>query len=121
MLVVLDGCATSRPANDVSDEKLCLYVRDIRNYQPFDDKHVLIEARSKKYYLVTMVIRCDGLAFAQGIGIEGSMSRVCNDGLGTISFRDPHQGVRRCRIAKIEPVADADAARAPIAERESSD
>jgi hypothetical protein len=111
------GCA-STPAQDESrGERFCLKVREIKSYTALDTRHVLVKARVSDYYLFTLDYSCDGLAFAQGMAVEGRVNQVCDDGFGSLTYRDSSRGVRRCTILAIDPVKDADAAKALIAER----
>ena len=116
-LLFSTGCATSGSREDTGGERFCLKVRQITSYTALDARHVLVKARMSEYYLFTLDWSCDGLAFAEGIAVEGTVNEVCDDGFGSLAYRDPSRGVRRCTIRAIEAVKDADAARALIAER----
>lgn len=116
-LFLAAGCASTPTQDEASGERFCLKVREIKSYTALDTRHVLVKARVSDYYLFTLDYSCDGLAFAQGMAVEGTVNQVCDDGFGSLTYRDSSRGVRRCTILTIDPVKDADAARALIAER----
>jgi len=116
-LLLAVGCASTPKQVESGGERFCLKVREIKSYSALDTRHVLVKARVSDYYLFTLDFSCDGLAFAQGIAVEGTVNQVCDDGFGSLTYRDSSTGVRRCTILAIDPVKDADAARALIAER----
>lgn len=108
-----DNAAEDRTAEE---PEVCFSRRSVRNFDALSDEHVFIEERRKEYFLLTMRNRCHGLRYAQGIGINDTMSRICSDGFGEIIYRDGGR-MQRCRIGTIERVQNKDEAKATIAER----
>ena len=71
----------------------------IDNWVEIDDYHLILTSRRHQHYLLTMLTRCPGLAFAQGIGVEtltGSITR--QDSIVVASMRGEQV---RCRIKEI--------------------
>lgn len=112
-----DGHAT-KPADEQSNEKVCIHTNLIRNFDGLDDEHVFVEERSKRFFLLTTRHRCNGLRNAQAIGFKDTTSRICSGGFGEIVFRERGIGPNTCRIETIERVENKDEARAIIDERE---
>jgi len=115
VVVGLGGCVSSRPASEtLNEERVCVNIRQINSYAALDDQHVFVKVTGRDNYLLTVENVCSGLTFARGIAISDKMSRVCGDGFGILVFMHPGVGSKRCRILKIETVADKDAAQALI-------
>lgn len=104
------GCAGNQPPRNPAAERVCVLVRDIHDFDPIDDQHLVVEARLDRFYLLT-VEGCSGLSFARGISIAGRSSEICGDGFDWLSFEDPGVGLKRCRVTRIQPVEDLEAAR----------
>jgi hypothetical protein len=82
-----------------------------------DDGHAFVKVSAGTFYLFTVEERCSGLKLARTIAIDASSVRVCGDGDSLLSFDYPAVGSMRCRIEKIDPVADMAAALALIDSR----
>lgn len=98
-------------------ERVCIYSRDIDDFDALDDRHVYVEARRDQQYLFTLDTGCFGLRHANVIAISDTTSRVCSNSFGRLTYREMGTGRRYCRIRDIEPVADKDAARALVKAR----
>ncbi|HUF17504.1 MAG TPA: DUF6491 family protein [Thermoanaerobaculia bacterium] len=115
--VVVGSCTTSRPEDGRVAERECVNSQNIYDYDVLDDHHVVVEARSNDYYLLTLQEPCSGLAFARGIAIADAMTRVCGDGSAWVSFDQAIGGSKRCRIIGVERVGDTEEAEAIIQSR----
>ncbi len=113
----LGGCTSGRPEAEPSADRVCVRVRQITSISALSDRHVLVKATGSGYSLFTVDVGCGGLSLARAIAIVEAGQRVCGDGFEFLSFRHPGVGVKRCRIVRIEPVADERAARALIESR----
>ena len=111
-----EGADVSDPAGDV-----CVYTRRIDNFDGIDDEHLFVEERGNDYYLFTMRRRCSGLRFANGIGIKGTTSRVCGDGLSDVVYRAAGNRIETCGIDDIETVESKEHAEALVEERTPKD
>lgn len=112
------ACTSGQGAPAASTaERVCVKVRQINSFTALDDRHVLVKASASTYSLFTVDQACSGLSFARGIAIAEAGSRVCDDGFDFLAFEHPAAGPRRCRIVKIEPVEDEEAARALLESR----
>lgn len=119
--VVFVGCASRGVDPETPKEpRVCVKISQINSYSALDDQHVYVNVTGKDNYLMTVEGVCSGLTFARGIAVAEMSSRVCGDGAGMIIFNHPGVGSKRCRIVKIEVVADKDAALALI-ESDSGD
>ncbi len=96
-------------------EPACFNVRDINNFDAFEDNFVYVEGRRNQHFLLTMQRSCFGLRQARGIAISNQINRVCSNSFAEITYRD-FNTVMRCRIREVEAVVDKEAARA-LAER----
>ncbi len=96
-------------------EPACFNVRDINNFDAFEDNFVYVEGRRNQHFLLTMQRSCFGLRQARGIAISNQINRVCSNSFAEITYRD-FDTVERCRIREVEAVVDKEAARA-LAER----
>lgn len=94
-------------------------VRDIRDFDALDERHVIVETVGRRLYLFTLQSTCRGLRFARGISVGDGSARVCGDGFDVVRFDDATAGVARCRIMAIDRVDDRDAAIGLIEGRES--
>lgn len=96
----------------------CFDIRQVRDWDALDNRHLYIEVSAKKRYLLTLFSECRGIRFAQAIALSNQTGRVCRSDLGTVTFRDG-QRTARCTIVDIQSVADREAARA-LLEAESA-
>ncbi len=109
--VVEEEISTATPP----PEPACFNVRDINNFDAFEDNFVYVEGRRNQHFLLTMQRSCFGLRQARGIAISNQINRVCSNSFAEITYRD-FNTVMRCRIREVEAVVDKEAARA-LAER----
>ena len=107
---ILMGCASAPPSPGSKDETGCIKRREINAITPLDDQHVFVKVSAERFYLLTVEKGCRGLRLARSLVISDSPIRVCGDGNTLLSFEFPAEGPTRCRIEKIEAVADKDAA-----------
>jgi hypothetical protein len=98
-------------------EKVCIRKAEINVVRALDDEHVGVKLGASRFYLLTVARPCNGLNEARAIAFEGTATRVCDDGSSLLSFEYPTVGPMRCRVERIEPVADMNAARALIESR----
>ncbi len=96
---------------------VCVFTRNISNFDALDNEHVFVQARRDENYLFTLDRGCFGLRSANVIAISDTTSRVCSNSLGRLTYREMGSGLRYCRIRNIEAVADKDAARALVKAR----
>ena len=115
--LALSGCATVTQQNETTADRICVRKDQIHSFNGLDDSHVYVSVRASEHYLFTTDRGCFGLKFARAIGIAEHSTRVCDDGFSFLLFDDPGAGERRCRILKIEKVADEEEARSLIASR----
>lgn len=108
--ILIGACAGTQPPRNSIEERVCVLVRDIHDFDPIDDQHLVVEARLNRYYFLT-VEGCSGLSFARGISIADRSSQICGDGFDWLSFDQPGVGLKRCRVTRIQPVEDLEAAR----------
>lgn len=108
--VFLVGCASAPPARRSTARTDCVNTREINVMSPLDDKHVFVKLGANRNYLFTMEDRCQGLSLARKLVVWEATSRVCADGVSLLAFEHPTVGEMRCRIAKIDAVADKAAA-----------
>jgi Family of unknown function (DUF6491) len=111
------GCASAAPQEGSKPERVCIRKAEINVVRALDDEHVGVKLGASRFYLLTVTKPCDGLSEARAIAFEGTATRVCSDGSSLVSFEYPTVGPMRCRVERIEPVADMNAARELIEAR----
>ena len=107
--LVLAACASGPPARRSASRTTCVNTAEINVMRPLDDRHVFVRLGANHNYLFTMD-PCQGLSLARKLAVWEATSRVCADGVSLLSFEEPTVGEMRCRISKIDPVADMEAA-----------
>ncbi len=112
--VVTAGCAGLQEREQAAADRVCVRIDRIYSFNGLDDHHVYVNVGTSEHYLFSTDEGCFGLRFAEGISIAEALNRVCGDGTSFLAFNHPGAGLMRCRIMKIEPVADEAAARALI-------
>lgn len=120
LLCVSNVAFVSEEGAETSNQEsmTCVNARFIRNFDAITDKHLFVEERSKKYYLITLRTRCFNLQSAHTIAFADSMNIVCSKGFGKILYRDSLSGeLESCHIDTIEKVESKDAAETIVAER----
>jgi hypothetical protein len=115
--LTLAGCAAVTQHDETKSERVCVRKDQIYSFNGLDDSHVYVSVRASEHYLFTTDKGCPGLRFARSIVIADQSARVCDDGFYFLSFDSPGAGERRCRILKIEKVADEEEARSLIDSR----
>lgn len=106
-VLVGSGCASQRMQEGpekADEERVCIKVRQIHSMETVDDYHVLARVSAADYYLITVERGCPGLGFAAGVSLVNPSMRICGDGADFISYQNPEEASRRCRIVKIESV-----------------
>ena len=98
-------------------QQVCLYSRDIDNFDALDNDHVYVETRGDGSYLFTMDRSCFGLRSANVIAVSDTSSRICSTSLARISYREVGAGLQYCRVRDIQVVPDKDGARAIVKSR----
>ena len=112
------ACASAPARRATEGEKVCIDPRDINSIRALDDRHAFVKVRAGHFHLLTVDETCRGMALARSIGIVEATTRVCGDGFSFLAFEEPTVGSMRCRIERIEPVADRNAAEELIRSRE---
>jgi hypothetical protein len=113
------GACASAPARRASEgERVCIDRRDINTIRALDDRHAFVKVRAGHFHLLTVDKTCRGMSLARSIGIMEATTRVCGDGFSFLAFEEPTVGSMSCRIERIEPVADQNAAEELIRSRE---
>jgi hypothetical protein len=108
--LALASCASAPPSPGSSDDRGCINRHEINSITPLDDEHVLAKLSATRFQLFTVDQPCNGLRRARVVTISDATTRVCGDGTALISFNYPAVGPTRCRIRRVEPVADKAAA-----------
>ena len=116
--LVAFGCASVPPRKTTEGEKVCIDRRDINSIRALDDDHAFVKVRAGNFYLLTVDKTCAGMKLARAIAIVEDTTRFCGDGFSFLAFEDPTVGAMRCRVERIEPVADQNAAEELIRSRE---
>lgn len=98
-------------------ERTCIRKREVNAISGLDDRHALARLSAGRFYLLTLDEACRGLALARRLTFDRGETRVCSEGTSLLAFEEPALGAVRCRVERIEPVADRNAARDLIAER----
>jgi hypothetical protein len=105
-------------ANDRSPrERTCITRREINAISALDDRHALARLSAGRLSLLTLDKTCRELRSARKLALERSAHRICSDGTSLLSFEEPGAGPTRCRIEKIESVANKAEALELIASR----
>ena len=132
LLVTLTICvggaiAASAIAQDTTEPKKepkpypeginCVWLPNLRSqyYSLIDDRHLVIEATRKKYYLLTLSRRCRDLDTTLDIGLETHGSQLCGPGDSIITDSD------RCMIQYLEDVKNYDDAQQIVEDRDNAE
>lgn len=102
--VVLSGDAGTKPRSTA--DTVCIKRREINAISALDARHALVRLGAGRYALLSVDKACRELRWARKIGLDGRAARVCGDGISLLSFEEPGAGPTRCRIEKIDSVAD---------------
>jgi uncharacterized protein DUF6491 len=97
--------------------KTCITRREINAISSLDDRHALARLSAGRLSLLTLDHTCRGLRSARTLVLERSAGRICGDGTSLLSFEELGVGPTRCRIEKIESVANKAEALELIASR----
>lgn len=98
-------------------DRTCITRREINAISALDDRHALARLSAGRLSLVTLDQSCRGMRSARKLVLERSATRICGDGTSLLSFEEPGAGPTRCRIEKIESVANKGEALELIASR----
>lgn len=102
--------AHARAGEESKPDLTCINRREINAISALDDRHAFAKLSASRFYLLTLEKRCRGFKAARTIALERSSTRICGDGASLLSFDYPAVGPMRCRIERIDPVADKSAA-----------
>lgn len=91
-------------------ERTCIRRREINAISALDDRHALARLGAGRLSLFTLDQTCRDLRSARKLVLERSAAQICGDGTSLLSFEQPGVGLTRCRIEKIESVANKVAA-----------
>lgn len=106
--VILSGHAGAK--DRTTADRVCIARREINAISALDDRHAFAKVSAGRFYLLTLDETCRGLRSARKLVLERSASRICGDGASLVSFEEPGVGPTRCRIERIDPVANKSAA-----------
>ena len=98
-------------------EKVCIALREINAISALDERHAFAKLSASRFYLLTLDQSCRGLRSARAIAVVRSGPRICGDGTSLLSFEEPGEGLKRCRIEKMDAVANKDEALSLIESR----
>jgi hypothetical protein len=119
LVALVSGSYAGAAAKEESKpETVCFRKAEITVVRALDDEHVGVKLGASRFYLLTVAKPCNSLSEARAIAFEGTATRVCSDGSSLVSFEYPTVGPMRCRVERIEPVADMNAARELIESRQ---
>jgi hypothetical protein len=114
-----EGCATRPPLRTAAgEERVCFDKRDLTTIRALDGRHAFVKVSAGRFFMLTVDKTCQGLEVARSIAIVEATSRVCGDASSLVSFTDPVIGPMRCRIERVDSVADQNAALDLIQSRE---
>jgi hypothetical protein len=97
-------------------EEACFNVREVRNFDAFDDEFIYVEGRGDQHFLLTTFRGCIGLRDSLRIAISNDFSRVCSNSFASVTYRGLGE-LETCRIRRVEAVEDKDAAEVLVASR----
>jgi hypothetical protein len=90
MIAALAGCAMTNPASRdqrvaATEENDCVWVRSINDWQPLDDRNLIVDAASRQYH-VELAQSCFGLEFETLIAFvdRGADDRICGFGMDRV-------------------------------------
>lgn len=107
LLFAVHAVGASEETGPITAKELttCINARLVRGFDVLSDKHLYVEERGKKYFLLTLRSRCFNLESAHAIAFTDSMNFVCSKGFGEVSYRDSLSGrFETCHIDTIEAV-----------------
>jgi len=89
--VFLTSCATTDHGEDLGRDidyrgSDCISIRTIRDYQPLDNRNLLIKAGGKRTYFVTLAISSFEMRSSFRLGVESTDSWLCPYGGDRIVF-----------------------------------
>lgn len=106
---VLGGAAAG--ADDAKPERVCFNRREVNSIRALDEGHVFAKLSAGRFYMLTVDKACRGLELARRVLLDETRSRICGDASTLLTFEEPAVGLMRCRIERIDPVKDINAAR----------
>lgn len=104
--IALGGCASAPAERGSSQHRDCINANQINSITPLDDQHLFVRVSASQHQLFTVDQPCNGLRLARRIEVADAARRVCSDGTTLIAFSDPTVGNIRCRVRRLDPVAD---------------
>jgi hypothetical protein len=104
--VLLVGCASAPAERGSRQRRDCINANQINAITPLDDQHLFVRVSASQHQLFTVDQPCNGLRLARVVSVADAARRVCSDGTTLITFSDPTVGTVRCRIRRLDPVAD---------------
>lgn len=125
LVLTLSGCAAS--SGDVADEfrgaaeRVCVNVRNIDSFDAIDDQHIYVRARGRQeHFLFTMGPGCFGLRSAHTIAVTDTLSTICSNTFGEVTYRGMGRGLESCLIRNVEAVASKDDAKGLVEDRKAA-
>ncbi len=92
-----------------SAAQVCLQKGTIHGWDVTDNQHMVVNSNVSDKYNLTLMGRCIGLQFAEGLQFGGHGGSICIEKGDTIDFRQ--NGIRQtCVIQDIEPAKVEDKA-----------
>ena len=111
------GCSAGSPAKPAGDDTF-LWLRNIDGFHSIDDEHVVLSSGTK-HALVKTFGRCDGLRFAETIGVDAPLGYLDKSGLGHIIYERFPRARGRCPIDEVVAVEGVKQARERIAKEKA--
>jgi hypothetical protein len=97
VLMAMPGFVTPTAA-----AQACLQKGSIHGWDVSDNQHMVVNSNVSDKFAVTLMGRCIGLQFAEGLAFRGHGGSLCIEPGDTISFRQ--NGIRQtCVIQDIKP------------------
>ena len=115
---VLSATSTAKTAAS-ADRDTFVWLRNVDGFEAIDDEHVVLTSGTRRA-LVKTFGRCDGLRFAETIGVDAPLGYLDRSGVGSLVYRRGFGGAARCPIDRVVAVKDTKEARELVA-KESSD
>ncbi len=89
--VLLISCATTEEGEDLGNDidyrgSDCISIRTIRDYQPLDNRNLLVKAGGKRTYFVTLAVSSFEMRSSYRLGVDSRDSWLCPYGGDKIVF-----------------------------------
>jgi len=109
----LHATSTAKPAASAERDTF-VWLRNVDGFEAIDDEHVVLTSGTRRA-LVKTFGRCDGLRFAETIGVDAPLGYLDRSGVGSLVYRRGFGDVARCPIDRVVAVKDTKEARELVA------